>query len=71
MLFSLMLTLIVYVSSLYFLNSVLNVYIIKDFETLGVILFLTFISWVPFRIYQFFKNKYNAQVVDKVKQMNK
>jgi hypothetical protein len=47
MIISLIMTLIVYVLSLLFLKSVLDVYYL-DMVVLGKILATTFISWIPF-----------------------
>ena len=47
MIFSLIGTLVVYIMSLYFLKSVLDVYFL-NFETLGKILLITLVTWMPF-----------------------
>jgi phospholipid-translocating ATPase len=52
MLFSLFGTLIVYLASLIFLKSLLDVYYIFDIKTLSKILLLTAVSWLPFYAYE-------------------
>lgn len=49
MAFSLVGTLVVYILSLYFLKSVLDFYFL-NWESLGKILLITLISWLPFFI---------------------
>jgi hypothetical protein len=52
MLFSLFGTLIVYLASLIFLKSLLDVYYIFEIKTLSKILLLTAVSWLPFYAYE-------------------
>ena len=71
MIFTFIATSMPYVSSLYILNSVLYFYNIKDQYTIGGIILLSFISYVPFKIYQFFEIMFNAEFVDKLKYIDK
>lgn len=70
MIITLVATLVTYVASMYCFNSVLDFYIIKDAYTIGWILLLSFISYFPFKVFQFFEKKFRAEVVDKLKNID-
>jgi hypothetical protein len=66
MAFSLLFTLIIYILSLVFLNTILDVYFVLDpiyfIKTLG----LTLASWLPFYIYERIRIKYYPEDYEKI-----
>lgn len=59
-------TLVVYLLSITFLDSILDVDFIFDYKSILKTLFLAIISWLPFYIYHVFKYKCYPEETDKL-----
>lgn len=70
MIFSLLGTLITYLLSIVFFKSILDVYLIFEWDTIAKTLFLAIISWLPFYIGGCIKNKCYPEETDKLNDFN-